>query len=201
MPFAPRARRLMERPSLRRSRRWIDVCSPSVHRQDPSAGPECRGALAGQADQPEHAAPLGAVRLEQLEHAGIVAARLAGEVPAHRCAGSGSRRSARRRRRRTPDRAPCRSSTDRRPGSRASFVRRLSAPSVAHSHSAVGDAGDGDERAGSLDLDADRMEPPRRHPRPAARVAAVAAGRGTDRAPARRADGRGAPTGGPLLRP
>ena len=66
-----------------RGRHW-PAFSPSIHRQDPAPGPNAGARLPARPIRPQHAATLGAVWLEQFEHAGIVAARLAGEVPADR---------------------------------------------------------------------------------------------------------------------
>ena len=66
------------------------------------------------------------------------------------------------------------------PGTRTSLSAAPSATERRPLPQPVGHAGDGDKRAGPLDLDADRVEPPRRHPRQPTRTRAAAAGLGTD---------------------
>ena len=72
--------------SARPRRRHVASDHHSVHRQDPIAHrPVGRGAASpAEPDEPQHAATLGTIGLEQFEHPGVVAAGLAGEVPAHR---------------------------------------------------------------------------------------------------------------------
>ena len=137
--------------------------SPSVHRQDPplrgrTPGHACRRGRAVAAP-----ATLGTIRLEQLEHPVVVAAGLAGEVPADRCAGSGGRRRARRRRRRTPGRAPMPIVHGPTPGHerqlRAACRGRRGPPTQSRRRR----RGPRPRGCGPAYLDAERVEPPGRH--------------------------------------